>query len=384
METRKHLDFSISEIGMGCYGLSGAYGTKDIEEYKRTLRRAYELGVNFFDAAEAYGDAEQVLGEVVKPFREEVIIATKVGAREGMKPNLSEAYVREACEGSLGRLGTEYVDLYQVHFDDPETPIEETVAALETLVKEGKIRHYGLGHLPAERVETYCQTGKVFSVLMEFCAVARGTYQQILPLQKEYNFGMIAFSVTGRGMLTGKIRAGHTFEPGDIRNMDPLFQRARFESGLRVAGKMAQVGERIGKTPAQVAIAWVLAQPGITCALTGPSTIAHLEENLGGSGWQLTPEDLTALETFMAEEDAWLGEEQRNTVHSLLTTPLPDPQQAFVDLVYVIETAINLGMIEESEVLPVFYELFDLRQGLDESARPILENIQEQLRERLI
>jgi len=182
VEYREHDGFRISEVGLGCYALSGAYGTKDVEEFKRTLRRAYELGVNFFDVAEAYGDAEQLLGEAVKPFRKEVYIATKVGICRGLKPDLSRAYIERACEESLERLQTDYIDFYQVHFDDPDTPVEGTVGALEGLTSAGKIRRYGLGHLPVERVERYFELGKVFSVMVELSAVAWEARERLLPL----------------------------------------------------------------------------------------------------------------------------------------------------------------------------------------------------------
>ena len=380
MEYREHDGFRISEIGVGCYGLSGAYGTKDPEEFKRMIRRAHELGVNFFDTAEAYGDAERILGEAIRPFRSEVYIATKVGLREGTEPSLSREYVQRACEESLKRLGTDHIDLYQVHFDDPETPVEETVEALEGLVRAGKVRRYGLGHLSTERVELYFELGNVFSVLMELSAVARESRERLLPLCRAHSVGAIAFSVTGRGLLTRRFQERPQFEPGDIRNIDPLFQRERFQSGLRVAAKLAKLGKRYGKTPAQVAIAWVLAQPGVICALTGPSTVAHLEENVGGSGWRLAPEDLEELEAFLKQEDMWLEKEQRASVERVLQGPLPqDPSQAFTDLIYVIETALSLELTTEKEILPLFQELYGLRASLDEDAIPQLVDIQNRL-----
>ena len=152
MEYRTHQGFTISEIGVGCYALGGVYGQVDQPEFQSMLRRAYELGVNFFDTAEAYGDGERVLGEALRPFRQQVLIATKVGVKEGVEPNLSPGYIRSASEASLKALGTDYIDLYQVHFDDPHTPVQETVGALDELVAAGKVRRYGLGHLPLEKV----------------------------------------------------------------------------------------------------------------------------------------------------------------------------------------------------------------------------------------
>lgn len=379
---RTHDGLDISEIGIGCYALSGAYGQKDLEAFKAMLRRAYELGVNFFDTADAYGDAEAILGEVVNPFREEVFIATKVGVKESTKPNLSAEYLQSSCEESLRRLETEYIDLYQIHFDDPETSVKETIAALEDLAGQGKIRHYGLGHLSPPRVEDYLEQGTVFSVLLELNAVARENHRDLLPLCQKYDAGMIAFSVTGRGLLTGKFQEVPTFEAGDIRNLDTFFQRERFQYGLRVMEKLAEIGNRYGKTPAQAAIAWVLAQEEVICALTGPSTILHLEENLQASEWRFTPQELDEINQFLEEKDEKYNQLAEDNVREILTEPLPaDSSSAFRDLIYVIETALRLGMVEESEMMPTFYRLYGLRKEMDDQAGPKLSAIQGRLRD---
>ena len=381
MNFRQHKDLIISEVGFGCYGLSGVYG-KEPQDYKHTIQKAYEMGINFFDTAEAYGGAEEILGEVVQPFRGEIYIATKVGVREGMKPDLSPAYVKEACEQSLKRLNMDYIDLYQVHFDDPGTPVEDTLGALESLVEKGLVRHYGVGHISADRVKEYNQKGSLFSILMELSAVARHSLHELLPLCRENNLAAIAFSVTGRGVLTGKIRESTAFSQGDIRNLDPLFKRERFESSLRILEKFKSLGAKYGKSPVQVAIAWVLGQPGVVCALTGPSSLEHLEENIGGSGWQLEEPDLKDLEHFFIEEDARLVSEQKVSLRILLTGPSPaDPDVAFQDLVYVCETAILTRMASEAEVIPIFQDLFALRERLEsEDVRPQLQDFQRKLR----
>jgi len=366
MRTRVHQGLELSEIGIGCYALSGAYGHKDPARFKDLLIRAYELGVTFFDTADAYGDAESILGEVVAPFREEILIATKVGVKEQDKPDLSADYLRSACEGSLRRLDTDYIDLYQVHFDDPDTPVSETVAALEALAAQGKIRRYGLGHLSPKRMETHLQHGRPFSVLMELNTLAQESYRDLLPLCREHNAGIIAFSITGRGLLTGKFMESPSFEEDDIRSIDPLFQRERFQFGIKVMEKLAEVGKRHGKTPAQTAIAWVLSQTGVVCALTGPSSISHLEENLGGSGWELTSGDLGEIDRFIDREKANANQRAREHVKEILTQPLPeDPKSAFKDLIYAIETAIRLRLVGESDVMPTFYKLYHLRKNLD-------------------
>ncbi len=381
MQYRQHHDLTISEIGVGCYALAGVYGTKDAAEFRRMLRRAHELGVTVFDTAAAYGDdAERVLGEAVRPFRDEAIILTKIGLKNGAQPDLSPESIRTACEQSLRNLNTGWIDVYQVHYDDPATPVEVTVGTLEDLKRQGKIRHYGLSHLPLPRVECYMQAGRPFSELMELSAAAREARSTLLPLCREHGVAGIAFSTTGRGLLTGRFDASTTFPPGDLRHMDPLFQRERFASGLRVAARLAEIAARHGRTPAQAAIAWVLAQPGIMCALSGPSSVAHLEENAAASGWSFEAAEMAAFERCLAEEDAWLAETQQRAVRQILTGPLPgDASQAFVDLVYAIETGITLGLVTEAGVIETFHELFALRARLDEAAWQQMQALQTRL-----
>jgi len=376
MKYRTHNNLTLSEIGLGCYGLSGAYGSKDSDSYIRTIHRAYDLGVNFFDTADGYGEAERVLGETVKAYRDKIHIATKVGVKDGFKPNLSQEYIQTACENSLKALRTDYIDLYQIHFDDPATPVEETVTTLELLISQGKIRYYGLGHLPLPRIEAYIEISDPFSMLTELSAVARTALDGLLPACYSQDVGVIAFSVTGRGLLTGNINAETEFEANDIRNLDPLFQRESFRSGLRVEKQMSDIGKKYGKTSAQVAIAWVLAQPGVICALTGPSTIPHLEENLGGSGWNLTADYHQDFEFFLSEEKVRNQAAQRAAVGQILSFKITgEPQKAFKDLIYAIETAVTLNMVTEDKIMPVFMDLFGLKSNLGQQAVSELEKI---------
>jgi aryl-alcohol dehydrogenase-like predicted oxidoreductase len=380
VEYRNHKDLTISVIGMGCYAASGAYGTVDLDEFRRVIDRARGLGVTFFDTAEAYGDAERLLGEVLRPHRNRIHIATKVGVKKGTKATLTRDYIHRACQASLTALHTSYIDLYQVHFDDPNTPVAETVGALDELRTAGKIRHYGLGHLPPKRVRAYLTSGDVFSILMELSAVARSASGTLLPLCREHNVAAIAFSVTGRGVLTGHFGTAMTFEPTDIRRIDPLFQRERLRSALRVLDRFTTVARMKGVTPVQVAIAWVLHQPGLLCALTGPTSILHLEENLGACETHLTSEELAAFESFLAAEEATLRREQRKSIAQILATDLPpDPESAFADLVYALETSLGLELTEEAQILPTFRELFALRHTLPDSG-PQLADIQQRLR----
>lgn len=370
MEYRTCRGEELSAIGIGSYGVGGAYGAKDPEQFIGLLRRAAELGVTFFDTADIYGPAEEVLGRALAPFRGRVWIATKVGASQSGEPDCSRAHVMASCDESLRRLGVERIDLYQVHFDDARAPVVETVGALDDLVAAGKIRHYGVGHLSPTRVAEYIAVGDVFSTLTELSAVARGALHRIAPLCRTRDVGIIAFSVTGRGMLTGKIRPDTVFGADDIRRLDPLFQRARRAAGLRVAEQLRRLGERYNRSTVQVAIAWVLVQPGVVCALTGPSTISHLEENLGGSGWGIALADLKALDRFLEAEDERLRGEQIAELRSILKANAQSERE-FTDLVYVLETLVELGLADERQVLPAFQQLWSLRDESDsvETAR---------------
>ena len=383
MRYRIHREEMLSEIGIGCYALSGVYGKKEPGQFAAMLRRAYELGVTFFDTAAVYGPAEQILGRAVTPFRDKVWIATKLGVRPDGKLDCSAAAVQSSCERSLQKLQTDYIDLYQIHFDDPNTPLAETVEALEALKAEGKIRYYGVGHLAPPRLEAYLAIGEPFSALAELNAASRRARDRVLPLCRDYGVGMIAFSVTGRGLLTGEIRPGHVFAKGDIRGIDPLFQRERFASGLRVAEVFWGLGSRHGKTPVQVAIAWVLAQPGVICALTGPSTIAHLEENLQAAGWTMDPQELAELERLFDREDSWVQGQQVRSVRRILEGE-SEGDDLFADLVYVLEAVAEMELAEENQVLPLFQRLWALRGRRDAAACKQMERLQDDLRHRYL
>lgn len=380
MRYQTHGGWRLSRIGLGCYGLSGAYGPVDEDGFERTIRAAFDGGVNFFDTAQGYGDAETYLGRALAPIRDQVYIATKLSGEAGA-PDLSGPAVRRACHASLARLQTDVIDLYQVHFDDPQTPVLETVAALEALVEAGLIRRYGVSHLPTERVQAYAEAGGLFSILMELSPVARSALTTLLPICVEHDLAAIAFSVTGRGILSGHYPSGHVFAEGDIRRMDPLFKRERFASADRVRAYLAQLGSDYGATAVQMGIAWVLAQPQVACALTGTASPAHLAENLAAAEIDIQPKDLDALNQFLEDEDARLAGAQAATMREILHAPLPaDPEAAFNDLVYVMETAVILGNARETEVMAAFMELLALRKTLDADALRKMAGIQHLLR----
>jgi len=381
MEYRKLDGREISEIGTGCYPLSGAYGSVDNSAYEKVLKRAVELGINFFDTADTYGPkAEEILGRVVKPHREEIVIQTKVGITQGNKPDLSYDSVYSACEKSLERLQTSYIDYYLIHFSDPETPVKETISAMKDLKDDGMIRGYGVGHISFEELQEYHEKGKLSTAMMELSPVERGARERLLPFCEKNGINGIAFSITGRGMMTGKFREEPDFEKGDIRNIDPLFKHARFQSALRVLDKFEDLAERHDKTPVQIAINWVLNQKGIKCALTGPSSKEHLEENIGGSGYDLYQEDLEELEMFFKEEDERLKKEELGVIKNILKQEAKrrDPSEFISDLVYAIESSIKYDIVDEKEVIPLFRRVLAMRGDPDMGS---LREIQKELRD---
>lgn len=371
---------TVSRLGFGCYAIGGAYGAKEAAQrpggWEPLIHQAFDLGVTFFDTAEVYGNAEETLGRAVAPFREQVVIATKVGVSSTGQRDASSKRVIEACEKSLSRLGTERIDLYQIHFDDPATPVADTVGALEDLKAQGKIREYGVGHLPLDRVRGYARLGHPASVLFELSAVARSAAKDLLPFLRTSGVAGIAFSPTGRGLLTGAVTAGHRFESGDIRSLDPLFARDWRASGLRVKDRLAELGRRHGRSAAQVAIAWVLARPGVTAALTGPTDPAHLAENLEAADWPFPEDELKTLDAFLDQEGERLREASFVTCRDILAHPLArEGGAAYGDLIYVMETAVQFGLATEDEVMPAIVKLLSARKQTGEGYDPALEDL---------
>ncbi|MTI95862.1 MAG: aldo/keto reductase [Firmicutes bacterium] len=349
-------DLTLPQLGYGCYALAGAYGNCLSEQQKLSqIQLAYDLGIRFFDTAGNYGDTEITLGRAVASFRDKILVASKVGPTDDGKVRLTRKHVMASCEQSLRRLGTDYLDLLQVHFDDPDTPVAETVAALESLQAQGKIRAYGVGHLPVDRVREYVQFGSVATVLAEMNAVSRLRYQELMPLQEKWGFAIIAFSVTGRGLLTGKVTPQTRFASGDIRQLDPMFRRAKLTAGLRLADELAAIGAKFGKSPAQIAIAWVLQHSGVTTALTGPLDPNHLRENVAVADWRLPQEYFARMNKVIEQQEKLVRHQIVQEVREILVAPLAaDPGQAQVDLVYVLEHALEYQWLAYDTGIEIF------------------------------
>lgn len=353
MEYRRTKDkaVTVSVIGMGTYAASGVYGPKDVGDFKRVLRRAYDLGVTLFDTAPVYGDAETLLGEVLGDVRSKVVISTKVAAGFGDELSCSPDHVVASCEASLEQLNTDHIDLYQIHFDDGKTPAEAVIGAFESLKESGKIMAYGIGHVSSERAREYVELGNVSTIMGELNAVSRKYHCKMLPLLRSGTAGYIGFSLTGRGVLTGAIEGREGMSKHDIRHMDAVFAGERLRSALRIRDRLAELGRQLGASPVQVAIGWALAGEGVLTGLIGPSTVEHLEEDLGGADLDIPPSLMGGFDAFLAEEEVRLDDALRVEVTSILSQEIREVD-ASSSLIYAIEGLADLDLVPEEELVP--------------------------------
>lgn len=297
--------FEVSAFGLGCMSMSGSYGygVGDEAESIATIHRAYELGVAFFDTADAYGNGhnETLLGQAVRPFRREIVIATKFGhvpAREGRPAGISGKpdYVKQACEESLRRLGVDVIDLYYQHRVDPDTPIEDTVGAMVGLVEAGKVKYLGLSEASAATIRRGHAVHPITAVQSEYSLWTRDPEREVLKTCRELGIGFVPYSPLGRGFLTGTVQSPDDLAADDRRRIHPRFHPENFSSNLRLVDRLRAMAEAKGCSLPQLVIAWVLAQGDDIVPIPGARRRAHLEENLGALSVTLTKDDLAALD----------------------------------------------------------------------------------------
>src|SRR5436305_5879103 len=308
----KHIklgDLDVSRIGLGAMGMSAAYtgaGTDDAESI-RTIHRALDLGVTFLDTAETYGPFinEELIGRAIQGHRDQVVLATKFGrishARGGARIlDSSPANIRTAAEGSLKRLGTDHIDLYYQHRVDPSTPIEDTIGALAELVTEGKVRHIGLSAAGLATIRRAHAVHPVAALQSEYSLWTRDPEAEVLPLTRELGIGFVPFSPLGHGFLTGKIRSTGQFDDGDWRTTNPRFTGENFQHNLRIADEVEAVATEAGATPAQVALAWLLAKGDDIAPIPGTKRVSRVEENAAADSIELSAEQSGKLNNLTA------------------------------------------------------------------------------------
>ncbi|HTA75522.1 MAG TPA: aldo/keto reductase [bacterium] len=295
----------VSAMGLGCMGMTSAYGPAgDKQEMISLIRGAIDLGVTLFDTAEAYGPFanESLVGEALAPFRSKVVIATKFGfdinsntGERGPGANSQPEHIKKAVEGSLKRLGVDYIDLLYQHRVDPKVPIEEVANTVKELIREGKVKHFGMSEAGAQTIRRAHAVQPVTAVQSEYSLFWRGPEKEILPTLEELGIGFVPFSPLGAGFLTGKINDKTTFDKSDFPNYVPRFSPEARQANQSLVDLLGKVAQAKKATPAQIALAWLLAQKPWIVPIPGTTKLSRLQENLGGAEVQLSAGDLQEI-----------------------------------------------------------------------------------------
>ena len=309
MQKRKRgkSNLEVSSLGLGCMGLSHGYGAAtDKQTGIALIRKAVELGVTFFDTAEVYGpfDNEELVGEALAPFRGQVVIATKFGIeiKDGQQiVDGRPERIRASVEGSLKRLGVESIDLYYQHRVDPQVAIEEVAGTVKELIQQGKVKHFGMSEAGVQTIRRAHKVQPLTAVQSEYSLWWRRPEEELLPALEELGIGFVPFSPLGKGFLTGKIDETTTFDKSDFRNIVPRFAPEARKSNLALVDLLRDIAQRKKATPAQIALAWLLAQKPWIVPIPGTTKVSRLEENIGADTVELTRDDLRDIDRAAGE-----------------------------------------------------------------------------------
>jgi aryl-alcohol dehydrogenase-like predicted oxidoreductase len=296
----------VSQLGLGCMGMSEFYGIHNDEESIKTLHHAVDLGITFFDTSDMYGPYknEELLNKAFKGIRDKLVIATKFGIMRTGDPNVraingNPEYVKSSCDASLKRLGVDYIDLYYQHRIDTNTPIEDTIGAMSDLVKEGKVRYIGLSEAGPNTIKRAHKVHPLTALQSEYSLWSRDPEDEIFPVVKGLGIGFVAYSPLGRGFLTGRFKSTDDFEENDYRKYSPRFQGDNFKKNLKLVDTINEIAKTKGVTPGQLALAWVITQNNFIVPIPGTTKAKHLDENIAALEIKITNEELAIINKLL-------------------------------------------------------------------------------------